>query len=244
MLNKSISISISLLFASAAAAQTKPVTFQVTASIQSRQTTTANFGKLPSRYFAADWTITSDSTTAIKVPLAWVIQQVQEKGVLPANVGVLGPTSSNSVIQEAQGRSPLNTAARIGTGIISGFAACEGLKACPSGGSWAHVTLGVELAALTLQYVFPALQSHALQSISGMLPQVLNFDPTANTVSGIIIVEIPKNTPPPGVLVTSIEMPSAASGLGSGFVITPQSDGTLKLSAPAAAAKNTEGTGK
>ncbi len=187
-----------------ASAQT---TLQITASIQSRQTTTANFGRLPSRYFAADWTITSNSPTAIKVPLAWVIQQVQAQKAISPDVSVLAPTSSNSVIQGAQGRNPVNTVARIGGGIVSGFAACVGLKSCPSGGSWSTVALGLEITALTIQYVFPTLQSHALQSISGMLPPVLNFDPTDNTVSGMIIVEVPKKTAIPGILITSIQLP-------------------------------------
>lgn len=184
-----VTLAILLFHAPHCKAQT--VSLHVTGSVQSAATSQRNFGKLPKNYRAADWIVTNDSAQPVKISLARVLQYIKTG----PGVSILSPTSSASVVQDAQGRNPLNSVARIGTGVVGGLATCEGLRICPAGGSWSTVVLGAEVATLVMQYVLPTLPSHALQSIPAMLPAILNID-ALESVPGMIIVELTAKAAP------------------------------------------------
>ena len=94
---------------------------------------------------------------------------------------------------------------RIFGGLATALVACEGLKACGTGGSWPKVILGTEIGAVIVQSVIPTLPSHALQSITAMLPDPVALDPYG-TVSGMIIVELGKHAAEPGPLDETIQV--------------------------------------
>jgi len=161
---------------------------------------------MPKNYRAADWTVTNESAQPVKISLARILQLIKPG----PGISILSPTSSAAVVQDAQGSSPLNATARIGTGVVGGLATCEGLKICPSGGSWSKVVLGAEVLTLVMQYVLPTLPSHALQSIPAMLPAVLNIDPFGS-VPGMIIVELAPKTSVPEDLDITLTIPYPAA---------------------------------
>lgn len=195
-------------FAPPVLAQT--ISLHVTGSVQSADTSRRNFGKLPKQYRAADWTVTNNSPQAIKIPLARILQLIKAA----PGVSILSPTSSTSVVQDAQGSNPLSSISRVGTGVVGGFATCEGLKICPSGGSWSQVVLGAEILTLVMQYVLPTLPSHALQSIPAMLPAVLNID-ALDSLPGMIIVELAAKVVPADLDVTLVLPYPAAPGVAA-----------------------------
>jgi hypothetical protein len=174
---------IFLLLAATTEAQTS-VQLHITGELQSQKTARANFGRLPKQYRAADWTVSSNSPEAVKIPLARLIQAI---GPIPATT-VLSRTSSTSVVQDAQGNNPLNATLRVGNGIISGAVAAEALHAIPATGWGPKAVLGAEIGSLVLQFVFPTLQSHAVLSITAMMPDPVVLDPFG-TVAGMVIVE-------------------------------------------------------
>lgn len=188
-----------LLVASTTFAQTQSVELYITGKVQSTQTTKRNFGRLPRGYRAADWTVTNESAQPIKVALARLIQEVSTA----PGVSILSATSATSVVQDAQGSNPLNTVARVGTGVVSGIAVGQGLKIIPTGGSWPLAILGAEVGTLFVQYVFPTLQTHALQSITAMMPTMLSLD-AFGTEPGMVIVELARYTPDPPELQTCV----------------------------------------
>lgn len=174
----------------AASSPAQPITVRVTGEIQSRSTSTKNFGHLPKRYRAADWTITSESPAPLKISVARIAQDV----TAGPGITILSRTSSISVVADAQGRNPVNTVARVGTGAIGAIAASQALKVLPAAGGWGGtVILGAELATLAIQYILPTLPTHAVRSIGDMLPETLNLDPFG-TATGVVIVELDKGT--------------------------------------------------
>ncbi len=165
----------------------------ITGAVQSRKTSEINLGHLPKQYRAADWTITSDSPAPLKVSLARIRQAIQAG----PGITILSRISSIDVVQDAQGSNPINTVARVGSGIVGAAAAAQALKVIPAAGGWgSSVILGAEVFTLALQYVFPTLRSHAVQSITEMLPENINLDPMG-TASGMVIIELGKKVPDP-----------------------------------------------
>ena len=177
------------------------VSLRVTGQLQSTVTTKRNFGRLPKQYRAADWTVTSNAAAPLKIPIARLLQEIHTT----AGILILSRVSSASVVEDAQGSSPINMGVRIFGGLATALVACEGLKACGTGGSWPKVILGTEIGAVIVQSVIPALPSHALQSITAMLPDPVALDPYG-TVSGMIIVELGKHVAEPGPLDETIQV--------------------------------------
>ena len=185
-----------VMVASAFGQQT--VSLRVTGHLQSRATGASNFGHLSKQYRVADWTVSTDPPTAIKVPIEWIIQKIQ--GKIPAGVAVLSPNSSQSVVEDAQGRTALSTFTRVGTSVLGGFAMCEGTHVCPTGGSWGKVVTGAEGFALLLG-IIPSFLCHAVRSITGMMPNPVTLDAeNLYTQPGMIIVELGKHVAEPGPL--------------------------------------------
>lgn len=192
-----------LLLAISASGQT--VSLRITGQLQSARTTKRNFGRLPKGYRAADWTVTSNSAQPVKVSLARLLQEVHPG----PGVSILSGVSATSVVEDAQGSNPLGTVSRVGTGLVSGIAVAQGLKIVPAGGSWPLVILGAEVATLTMQYVFPTLRTHALESITAMMPPELSLD-AFGTQSGMVIVEIGEKAAAPAPLDIKVTIPVAA----------------------------------
>lgn len=184
------------------AAEQTTLNLHVTGQVQSVATTKRNFGRLPKGYRAADWTVTNQSAQPVKVSLARLLQEIHPG----RGVSILSGVSATSVVEDAQGSNPLNTVARVGSGIVAGLAVGQGLKIIPSGGSWPTVILGAEVATLVMQYVFPTLQTHALQSITAMMPATLALD-ALGTESGMVIVELAKKSADPPTLDLTISIP-------------------------------------
>lgn len=180
------------------------VSMHITGKVESAQTSRVDFGKLRKGLREANWIVTSESPTAAKISLAAIVQQAQ-RYVGVAGVSILMPHSSAAAVQDAQGRNPINTIARVGTGLIGTLASCEGVHVCGAGGSWPHVILGAKLGALVIQTLLPTIPTHALQSITAMMPDPVILDPYG-TVSGVIIVELAKRRPEPPVLDEMIEV--------------------------------------
>ena len=177
------------------------VSLRVSGQIQSKKTSSRNFGRLPKNYRAADWTVTSNAAAPLKIPIARLLQEIHTA----AGISILSRVSSTSVVEDAQGSSPINMGVRIFGGLATALVACEGLKACGTGGSWPKVILGTEIGAVIVQSVIPTLPSHALQSITAMLPDPVALDPYG-TVSGMIIVELGKHVAEPGPLDETIQV--------------------------------------
>lgn len=196
-------IAILALLSGALCAQ-QTVNLHVSGQLQSSSTTKRNFGRMPKGYRGADWIVTSDSPAPVKIPLARILQEIHTG----PGITILSRVSSTSVVQDAQGRNPINSIARVGSGLIGGLASCEGIHVCGAGGSWPNVILGAELGALLIQSVLPTLPSHALQSITALMPDPVVLDPYG-TVPGMIIVEVRKGTtePPPLDEMISIVIP-------------------------------------
>lgn len=171
------------------------VTLHVSGQIQSAKTSAVNFGRLRKGLRAADWTVTSNSTVALKIPIARILQEIHS---VPG-ISILSRISSTSAVEDAQGRSLVGAIGRIGMGGIGTLATCEGIKLCGTGGSWGTAVFGAEIGALLIQGVLPTLPTHALQSITAMLPDPVVLDPFG-TASGMIIVELSKKAPEPGPL--------------------------------------------
>ena len=108
------------------------VSLRVTGQLQSAQTSRRNWGRMAKQYRGADWTVTSNTAAPIKIPIARLLQEIHTV----SGVSILSRVSSTSVVEDAQGRSPINTGVRIFTGLVTGLVACEGLHACGVGGSW------------------------------------------------------------------------------------------------------------
>jgi hypothetical protein len=172
---------LAFVLCAAAGAQT----IHVTGSLQSQKTARINFGKLPKQYRVADWTVTNESASVVRVSLARVLQE------LPALPGmtVLSRTSSTSVVEDSQGASTLNTVTRVGTAVIGAVSAATALQALPNNRTGSAILLGGELASLAISFVFPALHSHAVRSIGDMLPETISLDPMG-TQSGMVILEV------------------------------------------------------
>ena len=150
---------------------------------------------MKSGYRAADWVVSNRSAVAVKIPLPLIMQQVIP--TLPAGISVLSPISNASVVADAQGASVLGRVESIGGGVVSAVAGGVAIKLIPLTGWGAYAVYGAAGATILLQTVFPAFHSHALQSITGMLPSVLALDPYDGTVSGMVIVERTGKTPWP-----------------------------------------------
>lgn len=190
-----------VVFAALPLCAQQTVSLRVTGKVESVQTTRSDFGKLRKGLREANWIVTSNSPVPAKVPLAAIVQQIK----VVQGISILMPHSSAAAVQDAQGRNPLNTIARVGTGLIGGLASCEGIHVCGAGGSWPNIILGAELGGLLIQSVLPTLPTHALQSITSMMPDPLAFD-AFGTMSGAIIVEVGKKTSEPPLLDETIQV--------------------------------------
>lgn len=194
------------VLACASAIAGQDVVLHVTGRIESSSTSYRNFGRLPKQYRAADWTVSNESPAAVKIPLARILQEIKTD----PDIAVLSRTSSISVVQDAQGRNPVETITRVGTGITGAAAGAEALKLIPSLGWGGYVVIGSGALTLALQYIFPTLRSHAVQSITGLLPETISLDPYG-TQDGIVIVEaIGKRFAGPGALDVRITIPQGA----------------------------------
>lgn len=178
-------------------------TLHVTGQVQSRRTTEFNFGRLPKGYRAADWVISNESPVAVKFALARIQQQIK----VGNGVSILSRVSSISVVQDAQSSSPESLIGRIGLGLVGGSAAAKVAGIIPATGWGNYAVLGSGGLALLIQYILPVVKSHAVLSISGMMPDPIKLDPF-ETLPGMIIVELGKKTPDPPRLDVTVSIPT------------------------------------
>lgn len=117
-----ITIPARLLFATALlSAPLCAQQFRVTADLLSAQTTAAMFGKLPSRYSAANVSVCNQSNAPLTMALALAAQQTRLSGIV-----LLPRDAALSVIAAAQGSSAGNKILRIGITAVQMAAIAAG----------------------------------------------------------------------------------------------------------------------
>lgn len=181
------------------------VALHVTATPQDKHDTQISFGRL-GRHLAVGTDICTDAgAPAVKVPAARVRQKIK----MPAGYTLLPAAMAATVVQDAQGSAPIDTVVRVLSGLSGAAGAAAAIRGA-SGGWGSTAILTGEGITIALQYVFPAIRTHAVLSIATlMLPEMLDFDPAVNggCVSGIVVVSAPKRIQGMGILSQDILLP-------------------------------------
>ena len=69
------------------------VSLRVSGQIQSKKTSSRNFGRLPKNYRAADWTVTSNAAAPLKIPIARLLQEIHTTAASRSSAGYRAPAS-------------------------------------------------------------------------------------------------------------------------------------------------------
>lgn len=157
---------------------------RVTAQTLSAPTTTAMFGRLPKGVLAVAVQVCSSVSESLVIPQARIIQQIK----MTNSYTILPKNAAATVVDAAQGRSPLQT------GIRTGFTVVE-LAAIASGWSGMGETVkgvlnSTALAGTSVINVLATnVPSHAhLTFAAEMLPDPLNLAPLG-CASGLALAE-------------------------------------------------------
>jgi len=169
--------------------------------------------------------VENESGSSVKIALPLILAKVAPS--LPGGISILSPISNGSVVADAQGSSLAGKLQRGATATIGTVAGGVAMKIIPVTGAGAYVIFGAEAVAIVAQYVFPALQSHALQSITGMLPSVLSLD-SWGSVSGMVIVERSGSAFPTGNLSQDVTVQTGASSMTA----VKNADGSITVTGP------------
>lgn len=163
-------------------------TIHITAAPQDRKVTTTAFG----RFAPVVYDVDICSSAPLKIQTAQLRQKVQ----LPAGYSLLSSTEALMVIQTAQARQPLARATAILTGLSGAAGAAVAIKAVPVSGWGASVILGGELSGIVIQFLFPALSTHAVQNAPTLLPESLDFTAASCVAPAVALVSVPRKTVP------------------------------------------------
>jgi hypothetical protein len=156
------------------------------ATPQAKGDTDVYFGRLLD-HAAYSVDLCSNYAAPVKVQAARIRQSVK----VPDGYAILSQQVASVIVQDAQGKAPLQTAQRITQGVVGVGAGAVAIKAV-QGNAASDVILGLEAASLVVQFIFPALQTHAVQAIgTQMLPEDLSLD-SLGCVSGLVIVSVPR----------------------------------------------------
>jgi hypothetical protein len=125
-----------------------------------------------------------------KIATALIRQQIH----LPAGYALLSNDSALMVIQAAQGNSTLGWLTRALNGASAGVSQGDELYSLVKGRQppWATgAALGVGLAAVLVNGVFPVLRTNAITNSPKLLPETLDFT-QGPCVSAVALVSVPK----------------------------------------------------
>jgi hypothetical protein len=171
------------------------IVLHVTGQVQDPDTSKANFGRLSSRYAAADWYVSNNSQVSVKIQTSLIIQKVMDSPSMPSGFSILSPTSNASVVANAQGSSPLSWITRISSGLTGGTIAGQEVGLIPKTGWGVDVVYGMGALSLLSGYLIPQLRSHPLQSMTAMLPPVLALDPFGSESGMVLLARTGKKFP-------------------------------------------------
>ena len=159
---------------------------RITAQTLSAPTTRAMFGPLPNQVTAASVQACNQSSEAVTVPLARLVQQVR----LTDGLTILPRDAALVVVAQSQGRGKWATAGRyIGatTGTVSVLSTLQIIKANNAIG--ASIIFATAIAGVAAQQFGAAAATHNLLAVSSeALPDPLQLPP-AGCATGITLVE-------------------------------------------------------
>lgn len=130
-------LTVLLLFAHVPFVLAQDATVRVTAQTLSPKTSSAMFGRLPKSISVVSVQVCSDSSSALIVPLARVLQQV----IATHGYTILPKDAASVVIAAAQARSPLQRVIRIASGVDAGVQGLIVAKLIATNTVWGSVLI-------------------------------------------------------------------------------------------------------
>lgn len=159
---------------------------RVTAQTLSAPTTRAMFGALPRQVTAASVQACNQTSEALTVPLARIVQQVR----LTDGWSILPRDAALVIVSQAQGRGKWATAFRYvgaATGTVSTLSTLQIIKPNTTIGSW--IIIATAIVGVASSQFSQAATTHNLLAVSSeALPDPLQL-PALGCASGITLVE-------------------------------------------------------